>query len=552
MISKKEALAILDLVNFPGDEANNKVLVFARLPKSERLKIIRESSSSEDVSLAAAIELQRLWRGSCVRCAILAGLHPYLSTEVVYSQFKSSEHRLLDVATPPRSKSSSPIKKSSSKSLAKSPVASSSKIVVSQKSASKVRFKGAAARERLQKYYNNYRDSATKKGHKQILTFEHFCANYIQNWWHQLRRKRSLSSVNKTYSSKKSVTISPPSPESFSPKPIVPVAPVIYYTKKKKKRVGPLEPKDAAVIIQRAWRRHIDVQVYRYYRDLINFRRRGDPSMMLKCINPKEAALLDAAAGIHIKFRLAGDRFPPNIYYKIYTHHNIVDMCANSPKDYTKPSTKRAAARDVHNKTKTQVLSKNKEGWYKRFENNGWRLVSDRLLVGADQDPVSWESSRVTKEFHHSKLKRKEDVERKKRKKKVEWLKKMYREGMLKSKSGDADTASMVEGAAAGMVSVLDNKGLLAVDECEVDELLEWTTGLNFEDYWTGWKHIGTSGASEDATDSRIKITTSKQDPYEITFSADLMLAGPSPQQGRPIDKFQIVVPNPSISSPAN
>ena len=46
--------------------------------------------------------------------------------------------------------------------------------------------------------------------------------------------------------------------------------------------------------------------MYRYYRDLINFKTRGNPSLMLKCINPTEAKLLDPAAGIHIKFRLAG------------------------------------------------------------------------------------------------------------------------------------------------------------------------------------------------------------------------------------------------------
>jgi len=28
--------------------------------------------------------------------------------------------------------------------------------------------------------------------------------------------------------------------------------------------------------------------------------------MMLRCINPAEAKLIDAAAGIHVKFRLAG------------------------------------------------------------------------------------------------------------------------------------------------------------------------------------------------------------------------------------------------------
>lgn len=50
------------------------------------------------------------------------------------------------------------------------------------------------------------------------------------------------------------------------------------------------------------------MQVFRYYRDLINFRGQGDPSLMLRCINPAEAQLLDAAAGVHVRFRLAGVR----------------------------------------------------------------------------------------------------------------------------------------------------------------------------------------------------------------------------------------------------
>ncbi len=139
-----------------------------------------------------------------------------------------------------------------------------------------------------------------------------------------------------------------------------------------------------------------DVQVYRYYRDLINFRTRGNPMMMLRCINPNEAKLLDSALGIHVKFRLAGvklplflpckflasnfwvkiqteewqfltqsdcmsfscvsprftfqEKFPPGIYYKIYTHRPVQDLCANSPKDYTKADTKRHLAKTVHNR----------------------------------------------------------------------------------------------------------------------------------------------------------------------------------------------------------
>lgn len=34
---------------------------------------------------------------------------------------------------------------------------------------------------------------------------------------------------------------------------------------------------------------------------------RGDPTQLLKSVNPGEAAMLDAAARCHIRFRLGGD-----------------------------------------------------------------------------------------------------------------------------------------------------------------------------------------------------------------------------------------------------
>ena len=118
--------------------------------------------------------------------------------------------------------------------------------------------------------------------------------------------------------------------------------------------------------------------MFKFYKDLINFRGRGDPKMMLHCINPAEAKLLDRATGAHIKFRLGGvsfdpekfsnsiyslfklcssDKlciclqvnFPPNIYYKVFTHQPIVDLCAYSPRDYTALSYKQKLPRDLHN-----------------------------------------------------------------------------------------------------------------------------------------------------------------------------------------------------------
>ncbi len=57
-----------------------------------------------------------------------------------------------------------------------------------------------------------------------------------------------------------------------------------------------------------------------------------------------------------------------------------------------------------------------------------------------------------------------------------------YREGMLKAKVDDEDTVKLIEGAAAGMVATIDRHGTNAVQDWEVDELLEWTTSLNFDE----------------------------------------------------------------------
>ena len=79
----------------------------------------------------------------------------------------------------------------------------------------------------------------------------------------------------------------------------------------------------AARRIQRAWLGFRNARIFRYYRDLIHFRERGDPKELLRSINPREAQLADAAAGIHVRFRLGGTVFPPLVFYKIYTHRPV-------------------------------------------------------------------------------------------------------------------------------------------------------------------------------------------------------------------------------------
>ena len=114
---------------------------------------------------------------------------------------------------------------------------------------------------------------------------------------------------------------------------------------------------------------------------------RGDPSILLKSINPLEAKLFDAATNIHVRFRLGGERFPPLIYYKIYTHGAVCDVGSYAPRNYAK--IKRDIKREQINismvnemkpLTEEQLEAEiNEAGWYVRQENNGWRPVCEGL-----------------------------------------------------------------------------------------------------------------------------------------------------------------------------
>ncbi|XP_078618735.1 uncharacterized protein LOC144886144 [Branchiostoma floridae x Branchiostoma japonicum] len=442
MLSSKEAQKIVDQVDLPDDPHTQ----ISRLSKTERQALIQQKTSDEAL-WAAALEIQRVWRGHFVRCKYFALTHPDESKQCEYqgSRFQHSEQGLRDVRTPPQ------------------------EIVVPKRDKSLQRMK-------LETAYKNYVEEMVRQGRNldraEIFSFNDFCASEIQKAWRRSNKGRVIS------------------------KPLSAMSSGMSFLKDEGK-TEPISERKAAMKIQRAWRRHIDVQVYRYYRDLINFKGKGDPSMMLRCINPNESKLLDSAMGAHVKFRLAGERFPPNIYYKIFTHRTIIDLCANSPKDYTKAAILRVEAKQRHNRTIHKPIVDDKAGWYERIENNGWRLVSDRLLQNAQQDMITWESSRKKVDFHHNKLRRKQDVEKKRKKKKVEWMMKMYKEGMLRSKSTDSHTSTLIQDAANGIVRVAQEKGPDSIQDWEVDELLDWTNGLNFDEYMDTWKEIGTSAASE-------------------------------------------------------
>ncbi|XP_032694209.1 uncharacterized protein C11orf65 homolog isoform X1 [Lontra canadensis] len=249
------------------------------------------------------------------------------------------------------------------------------------------------------------------------------------------------------------------------------------------------ERDEAARVIQKAWKCFLNVAVFQHYKGLIDIRRQGEPRQIVKYIDPKEAELLDAAAGVHVRFRLGGVKFPPDIYYKIFTHRHIEDLCANSPRNYTKLPAKYTS----HIKS-DDLQEENHSGWYRRVENNGWRPVTDTFWMSTENAEVGEEKEI---EFHFSKLKRRQDMEKKRKIRKIEWMRKMYYAGHLEAKSTNPRTLELVRTATEGLMRAAESGGVDSVMGWEVDEVLSWTSALNFDEYIANWKEIATSNSSD-------------------------------------------------------
>jgi len=313
---------------------------------------------------------------------------------------------------------------------------------------------------------------------------------------------------------------------------------------------------DSAATVQRAWRRFLNRQIFHFYRDLIRFREMGDPREMLKSINPREASLLDRASGVHVRFRLGGTKFPPAVYYKIFVHSPLVDINAFAPRDYTKYKHQKNPEY-IHNKG--VVPEDTGEGWYERVENNGWRsLASSIATISEQEDEVAGtknvmyhrlkeeraKEKRGKMKHHFSKLNRKQDVLRRKKQKRIEWMRKMYNMASKKileksqkertiqqSAIEDSDVFSeqgsqfhdtekfervekqihqimnhplMNERVSHDSIPVDTNTRKLLGDlgleedlDPEVNDILNWCESLNYDAYEADWKMLATSAGTD-------------------------------------------------------
>lgn len=302
----------------------------------------------------------------------------------------------------------------------------------------------------LDKYLNcldNYRkknDNKTNKANWLWLEngFSTWCAVRIQSWWKMIPIRRRHLYKRRMVCHIASIIIQ----STWR---------VMFFEKQKvfKRRFPQTEEfrEIAARKVQLAWRSFCNKRVFKYFKDLICFKLKGAPADLLRTIIPNESDYLDRASGIHVRFRLGGNVFPPKVCFKIFTHRPLCDVNAFAPRDYTVEKPLDPFLK--HNKSDSSLppIVKNNnnirvgaryfgtilsttasttDNWYKREENNEWRPISNQIFDDLDMVP-SWarESMNLTekkKPFHFSTLKRKDDIIKQKKRRKREWMMKAY------------------------------------------------------------------------------------------------------------------------------
>ena len=285
-----------------------------------------------------------------------------------------------------------------------------------------------------------------------------------------------------------------------------------YYKNRKKhkhrsKRFFATKADAAASKIQLCWKGTVNRRIFRFYVSLIRFRESGDPAMLLKTVNPGEAAMMDRANGLHVRLRLGGLSFPPMIMYKIYTHRPVADICAFAPKDYA--ADRRKVPREtkgiaLHNSCKptaggAEASTASRRAWYQRVDNNIWRPVDRALLEDAEKIAHTFDLGRTRhadiiskgSSFHYSRLKRQETKELVAKRTRRRWLAELYTDEQARRRTA-VDPKSILKEALTVFETMDENDF-----DTEIGKLTEWTAHLDFDEYKRDWFATATSAPSE-------------------------------------------------------
>ncbi|KAL9649135.1 hypothetical protein ABK040_004157 [Willaertia magna] len=308
----------------------------------------------------------------------------------------------------------------------------------------------------------------------------------------------------------------------------------------------------SAFKIQFWWKNYINREIFIFYKHLISFKENlQNPSTLLKSINPKEASLLDSALGAHVKFRLGGNYFPPNIYYKIFIHFPIIDINSFAPRNYANerklntelPINKLLIDKGSdHNGTIDNIIINgnrvkellNKEweynDWYHRDDRNAWRHVNSNDFISIDDlnnkhfnnlcnftilDLVKKKSNRVLNNnsinnnpptIYIPPKKKKDLLKKKRRKRRLEWLLQLRKMDVnienqtipLLDNNEDNElhkfTLNMKE---KDVLDQLDEELLDDDLDKEMNDILDWCSNLDYYKYVHDWKSIATTLGSD-------------------------------------------------------
>jgi hypothetical protein len=141
----------------------------------------------------------------------------------------------------------------------------------------------------------------------------------------------------------------------------------------------------------------------------------------------------------------------------------------------------------------------NQNGWYERIENNGWRPISDKILTPFDT--VELRTSKARKKFHHDLMKRKQLNAAEKRKRKLKWLKKLYKDAKNAEMVNENDALKHDPNIEELYTNPFDEPRFMEYDnqnfDKEVNSLIEWCEDLDYDKYVSNWGELATSGQTE-------------------------------------------------------
>jgi len=206
---------------------------------------------------------------------------------------------------------------------------------------------------------------------------------------------------------------------------------------------------------------------------------------LLKAFNPNEAQILDDSTNSHIRFRLGGEKFPPTVYYKIYVHGALCDIGSFAPRDYAAINRSKGPTEKMYYKDfKDQKVWH--DGWYLREENNGWRPLEVKQTK--KKDYIETITSQKVKYHHHNGEYRQKKKEKQRRLNKLRWFQTMF------------EKAKEQEPILQGQPNPFEESKFFDLNEehfeKEVNDLIEWSENLDFDQYVDNWTKLSTSNQS--------------------------------------------------------